>query len=195
MPIYINKDGQQSGPYEDHVVIDQLNSGSLSPNDLGIKHGGTSWQRLGDMFPGVGVAEPKPVANEAEAASTAPAPKKGGCLKFGLIGTGLLFLLLGVSIAVGSRFIPSVSCNLAEEDAHKIDKLRSDLDKATKEGKFDRIGPLQLELNQDLSGAAASQKNCNDDKFRDNIIGVAGGVLGAIGFLMALIGLFVGRRR
>jgi len=24
MPIYINKNGQQSGPYEDHVVIDQV---------------------------------------------------------------------------------------------------------------------------------------------------------------------------
>ena len=27
MPIYINKNGQQAGPYEDHVVIDQLRSG------------------------------------------------------------------------------------------------------------------------------------------------------------------------
>jgi hypothetical protein len=194
MPIYINKNGQQSGPYEDHVVIDQLKNGSLSPNDLGVKHGESSWQRLGDMFPGVGVAKPPPVASDARAASTAAPPKKGGCLKFGLIGTGLLFLLLGVSIAVGSRFIPSVSCTLAEDDAHRIDKLRSDLKKATEEGKFDRIGPLQLELNQQLSGAEVSQKNCNDDKFRNNLIGGAGGVLGAIGFLMALIGLFVKRK-
>ena len=195
MPIYINKDGQQSGPYEDHVVIDQLKNGSLSPNDLGVKHGETSWQRLGDMFPGVGVAEPKPVASEASAASTAPSAKKGGCFKFGLIGTGLLFLFLGVGIAGGSRFIPSVSCDLAESDARKIDKLRSDLDKATKDGKFDRIGPLQIELNEELAGAAASQRYCNDDKFRNNLIGGVGVVLGALGFLMALIGLFVGRKK
>jgi len=195
MPIYINKNGQQSGPYEDHVVIDQLKNGSLSPDDLGVKHGESAWQRLGDIFPGVGVAEPVPVAAETRAASTPAPPKKGGCLKFGLLGIGLLFLVLGIGIAAGSRFIPSVSCTLAEEDAHRIDKLRSDLKKATEEGKFDRIGPLQLELNQQLSGAAASQENCNDDKLRDNIIGGAGAVLGVVGFLMALIGLFVGRRK
>ncbi|PYT00873.1 MAG: hypothetical protein DMF63_06120 [Acidobacteria bacterium] len=195
MPIYINKNGQQSGPYEDHIVIDQLKNGSLSPNDLGIMHGGTRWQRLGDMFRGIGVAEAKPIASESHAASTATPPKKGGCLKFGLIGTGLLFLLLGVSIAIGSRFIPSVSCNLAESDAHKIDKLRSDLDKATKDGKYERIGPLQIELEEELEGATVTQQYCNDDKFRNNVIGGAGGVLGFVGFLMALIGLFVGRRK
>jgi hypothetical protein len=146
------------------------------------------------MFPGVGVAEPRPVVSELRAASTAP-PRKGGCLKFGIIGTGLLFLLLGIGVVIGSRFIPSVSCDLAESDAHKIDKLRSDLKKATEEGKFDRIGPLQIELNRELPGAAASQEYCNDEKFRNNLIGGAGGVLAAIGFLMALIGLFIGRRK
>ena len=194
MPIYINKDGQQSGPYEDHIVIDQLRSGVLSPRDMGIRHGDATWQKLGEMFPGVGAAEPKPVASQASAAAGAAPPKKGGCLKFGLIGTGLLFLVLGIGVAAGSRFIPSVSCKLAEDDAHRIDKLRSDLKKATEDGKFDRIGPLQLEINQQLSGAEASQKNCYDEKFRDNLIGGAGGVLGALGFLMALIGLFVRRR-
>ena len=195
MPIYINKDGQQSGPYEDHVVIDQLNNGSLSPNDLGVRHGETAWQRLGEMFPGVGIAKPRPVPSEAAAVPTSPSPKKGGCLKFGLIGTGLLFIFLGVAIGIGSRFIPSSSCDLAESDARKIDKLRSDLDKATKDGKFDRIGPLQIELNEELAGAAVSQRYCNDDKFRNNLIGGGGAVLGGLGFLMALIGLFVGRRK
>ena len=126
MPIYINKDGQQSGPYEDHVVIDQLNNGSLSPNDLGVRHGDTAWQRLGEMFPDVGVAKPRPVTTEAAAASTSPSPKKGGCLKFGLIGTGLLFIFLGVAIGIGSRFIPSSSCDLAESDARVVVPGRPD---------------------------------------------------------------------
>jgi len=54
MPIYINKNSQQSGPYEDHIVIDQLRSGVLSPNDLGIRPGEKSWSLLAELFPGIG---------------------------------------------------------------------------------------------------------------------------------------------
>jgi hypothetical protein len=56
MPIYVNKNGQQSGPYEEHVVIDQLSNGSLSPNDLAIRHGDPGWKPLGELFPGFGAA-------------------------------------------------------------------------------------------------------------------------------------------
>lgn len=200
MPIYVNKNNQQSGPYEDRVILDQLRSGLLSDDDLGIRQGESSWQRLGEMFPGVGRSQsPGPPIGAAEAASgvatasASPAAKKGGCLKPGLIVAGLLFLLLGISIAAGSRFIPSVSCDLAEADANKIDKLEADLDKATKNGNFDKIGPLQRELTEELSGAAVSEKYCDDDKFRNNAVGVAGGAMAFVGFLMALIGMFVGR--
>ena len=203
MPIYINKDNQQSGPYEDRVVIDQLRSGMLSPDDMAIRHGESSWQRLGDMFPGVGAppaAEPR-VATQAAAyasdatASAVPAPKKGGCLKGGLIGTGLLLLVLGIAAAAGSRFIPSTSCDLAKSDEEKIGKLRRDIEKAKSDMKYDRIAPLQQELDSTLAGAIVSQRYCNDDKLRDNIIGVAGGIVGLLGLLMAVIGLFVGRRK
>ena len=53
MPIYINKNGQQSGPYEDHVVVDQLRSAYLAPEDMAIRQGDSSWSRLGDLFPGI----------------------------------------------------------------------------------------------------------------------------------------------
>ena len=202
MPIYINKSGQQSGPYEDHIVIDQLRSGMLSPDDLAIRHGDAAWQRLGEMFPGVAAeraeaAAPVFVAGSAgtPTASVVPAAKKGGCLKGGLIGLGLLLLVLGIATAVGGQFIPSTSCDLADADARKIDKLRSDIEKAKSDFKYDRIGPLQLELNETLAGAEASQRYCDDDKFRNNAISVAGGTLAFVGFLMAVVGLFVGRRK
>lgn len=202
MPIYINKDNQQSGPYEDHVVIEQLRGGQLSPTDLGIRQGESAWQKLGDMFPGLAsgsTAEPTVGAKAANASdattSAVPTPKKGGCLKGGLIGTGILFLFLGIAIAIGGQYIPSVSCDLAESDARNIDKLRSDIDKAKSDGKFDRIGPLGIQLDQELAGAEVSQKYCNDDKFRNNAVSIAGGVVAALGLLMTLVGLFVGRRK
>lgn len=205
MPIYVNKNDQQLGPYEEHVVMDQLRSGQLSPTDLGIRQGDSAWQSLGDLFPGVAYEQATSPAgadrvggtarSSTGTAAVASTPKKGGCLKGALIGAGLLFLLLGIAVAAGSRYIPSTACDLAESDARKIDKLRSDLDKATTNGDFDKIGPLQIELTEELAGAATTQRYCNDDKFRDNAIGISGGVLGFVGLLMAVIGLFVGRRK
>lgn len=204
MPIYVTKDGQQSGPYEDHVVIDQLKNGMLSPNDLGIRQGETSWQKLGDMFPGAAGSQSVPPPPPASASTGAkpstlaavPAPaKKGGCLKIGLISIGLASLLLGICAAVGSRFIPSVSCDLVESDAKEIQKLKSDLDKAKKADDTAEVRTVEFKLKQALSGAEASQKNCDADKLRNNIVGVVGGGLAVVGFLLAVIGFFVGRKK
>ncbi len=204
MSIYINRNNQQTGPFEESDVLAQLGSGSLSPNDMGIRRGDTSWQRLGDMFPGVDTSSGAPpmgssasaFAGEGSASvASTPVKKGGGCLKGGLIGAGILLLLLGIATAVGSRFIPSTSCDLAESDARTIEKLRSDIEKAKSAGDFDKIGPLSLRLQSELAGAEVSEKYCNDDKARDNLIGIAGGVIGALGLLMAVVGLFVGRRK
>ena len=197
MSIYINKNGQQSGPFKDHEVIDQLRSGSLSPNDMAIRQGDASWQRAGDMFPGVAV-EPSSVppinaAAGAPVASVAPGAKKGGCLKGGLIGTGLILLLLGIAVAAGSRFIPSVSCDLAKADEERIDRLERDIERAKSNFDYDEIGPKALELDAATAGYEASKKYCDDDKFRNDIIGIAGAVIGVLGVLMAVVGLFVGR--
>jgi GYF domain 2 len=201
MPIYINKNNQQSGPYEDHVVLDQLRTGVLSPNDMGIRHGEANWQRLGDMFPDASPRAtpsftPPIAATTAGVSSSAPpAAKKGGCFKAGLIGAGLLMLLLGIAMAGGSRFIPSTSCDLAQSDKDKIDRLNRDIEKAKSDFKYDRIGPLTIELKEAMAGYEVSQTYCDGDRTRDNLIGIAGGVMAFIGFLMAVIGLFVGRRK
>jgi GYF domain 2 len=202
MPIYINKNGQQSGPYEDHVVVDQLRNGMLSPNDMGIRHGEASWQRLGDMFPSAAASPSTPPVGAQAAgvvgnvASAAPETKKGGgCLKFGLLGVGLVLLVLGIGTAIGSRFIPSVSCDLWDEDEHKITKLRSDLEKANSSFQYDRVGDLTRQLNSAVASAETSQKYCYDDRFRNNVIGGVGGLMGFVGFLMFVVGLFVGRKK
>ena len=206
MPIYINKNGQQSGPYEDHIVIDQLRSGVLSRDDMGIRHGDRSWQKLGDMFPNA-VDEPRtgfaasssPIGTAAPAgdiASAAAVTKSGGgCLKYGLIGAGLLLLVLGIAAAAGSRFIPSTSCDLAKSDEERIDKLRRDIEKAKSDFDFDQIGPKSVELREATTGYEISKKYCDNDKFRDNMIGIGGGVVAFVGLLMAVVGLFVGRRK
>ena len=204
MPIYINKHGKQSGPYEENVVIDQLRGGMLSPDDMAVRHGDSSWQRLGDLFPGIAQAPPTPpipvspatsVGGGGSVASASAVPKKGGCLKSGLIGSGILFLLLGIAIAAGSRFIPSTSCDLARADEERIDKLNRDIEKAKSDFKYDRVGPLAIELKEAMAGYEVSDRYCDSDKSRDSMIGIAGGVMAFMGLLIAIVGLFVGRRK
>jgi hypothetical protein len=188
--LYIYRNNNQSGPHDEEVIKGQLQSGGLSPTDLGCKVGDTEWLPLGEMYP---EAIPQ-VATDTTPAVVGPVAKKGGCLRTGLITLGLMGLVLGILIGVGSRFIPSVSCSLYEEDSHHIDKLRLDLDKAKQDADLDRVSTLQFELSQDLSGAEASRKNCEDDKFRNNVVGIAGILISFIGLLMTVIGLFIGRR-
>ena len=72
MPIYISKNNQQTGPYEEHIVIDQLRSGLLSPDDLGIRPGDPSWSRLAELFPGIGRSSAtEPVRNAQAFAGSA----------------------------------------------------------------------------------------------------------------------------
>ena len=205
MPIYVSKNNQQSGPYDDHVVVEQLKNGTLSPNDLGIRQGDASWKSLGEMFPDASPARsssspashasPVPAIGKVDMSPVDAAPATGGCLKTGMLVAGILLLLLGIGAGAGSRFIPSVSCGLAETDAREIEKLNSDLEKARKAGDTDEVRTLEFGLKQALSGARVSQENCDNDKLRNNIVAAVGGALAVIGFLIAGIGLIIGRRK
>lgn len=196
MPMYVHKDNQQFGPYEAKEVLDQLRNGSLSPEDIGIEQGGVTWQKLGAMFPGVGIQTPTgfPVST-GNPVTVQSKTGGGGCLKGVLLGLGIVMLVVGIGTAIGSRFIPSVSCDLLEKDHQEIVKLQSDLDQATKNGDSEKIRLLQFTLNQTLSAARASQEHCDEEKFRNNIVGGAGAGVALIGLLMTAVGLFLGRNK
>jgi GYF domain 2 len=87
MQIYINKNNQQLGPFDESKVLEMLNSGELSANDLGIKHGGENWQRLGELFPN---SFNKPIIH----AEIAPKKSRKGLL-LGCGGFFLIALLVG----------------------------------------------------------------------------------------------------
>lgn len=51
MSIYVYKNNQQLGPFDENIVIGNLRSGVFSPNDLGIRQGAQQWLPLIQMFP------------------------------------------------------------------------------------------------------------------------------------------------
>ena len=98
MQIYINRNGQQLGAFDENAVLQMLQSGQLSPNDFGIRQGEQQWQPLGKLFPSVNQT-PNFGANPLNAQNNfqtpTPAKKSGaskGCL-FSLLGFGVLVIL------------------------------------------------------------------------------------------------------
>lgn len=51
MQIYVNKNGQQLGPFDENAVLEMIKNGQLSPDDPAIRQGQQQWQTLGVMFP------------------------------------------------------------------------------------------------------------------------------------------------
>lgn len=99
MQMYINKNGQQLGPFEESVVLEKLRNGEFSPNDYGIKQGQQQWQKLGILFPAQPAWTPpnvslNPPIQTTSAVQTPPAKSGGSKVwMFGLIGCGGLILL------------------------------------------------------------------------------------------------------
>lgn len=51
MSLYISKNNENTGPFDDTSIENALLNGSLSVNDLGCREGMTAWQPLGVLFP------------------------------------------------------------------------------------------------------------------------------------------------
>ena len=69
MQIYISRNNQQSGPFEEAKVLEMLGSGQLSANDMAIRHGEQQWQPLAGIFPGIAASTNPPMTQAAQPAS------------------------------------------------------------------------------------------------------------------------------
>ncbi len=57
MSVYIFKNNQQSGPFEENAILDWLKNGQLSIEDLACRKGANEWQKLKALFPSAASAE------------------------------------------------------------------------------------------------------------------------------------------
>ncbi len=118
MQIYVTKNGERMGPFDEAEVTEGLLSGRFSGDDLGIRAGQAEWTKLSEMFPG-----------SVHYSAATPAPSGGGCRK--TLGTlmlvfGILLTLGGALGAAGSLIMPDpLICEIA-------DSRKADADKALK---------------------------------------------------------------
>lgn len=70
MEVWIGRDGERHGPYQESDVRQWLRSGQVSPDDLGWYDGMRDWQPLSSLYP----HDRPESANTASAATPPPAP-------------------------------------------------------------------------------------------------------------------------
>lgn len=90
MSIYISKNNQQLGPFEESKVLEMLGNGQLSRNDLAIRHGEEQWRKLAELYPNLQIEPPAKI----ETQPIEPKKSRKGLL-LGCGGFFLVALLIG----------------------------------------------------------------------------------------------------
>ncbi len=102
MSIFVHKNDQQLGPFEEAKALEMLKTGEFTSQDMAIRQGETEWRKLGDYFPNASsqtqAAEPPAPAQPTPAAETEPAPKKSK--KGLLLGCAAVFVVAILIAAV-----------------------------------------------------------------------------------------------
>ena len=201
MQLYIYRNNERTGPFDEESILAQLKSGTLSPDDLGIRQGETNWSRLGDIFAGR-IPEPFVVGSVARAAigqNVAPAAAKksgAGCriaLGWILLVLGLMMTIGGAGLAAVTPFIYSMPlCPIAESDYAELEGLKKKYDAAKGTPEEYSAG---FELKQAIDSYDSSSKMCADERATRQLF-IIGGVAAAIaGLFTAVIGFFLRRVR
>src|SRR6476661_743236 len=174
MQLYIYRNNQQTGPFDDESILAQLKSGALSPDDLGIRKGEANWQRLGDIFAGripastPVAAAPQPMANAAGqnfAAAAAPKANASGCrvaLGVLMLVFGLIMFVGGIAFAVATPYMYSMPlCPIAESDYTEMQDLKAKYDAA--KGMYDEQ-MAKVRLMQAMDSYDSSSRMCAEER-------------------------------
>ena len=104
MDIYINRDGQQGGPYSLDKINEWLAQGSMQPTDLAFHEGLTDWipvsQVAGVIIGGASPTQPPGPEPEGVSAVSPKPDKKGKLLVFGGIAVGLIAVCVTVGFFI-----------------------------------------------------------------------------------------------
>lgn len=107
MSIYVSKNNQRLGPFEESAIGDFLRSGAFSPNDLAWRDGMNSWQPLHTLLPNAAPPQAwttagSPLPNKSQ--SNVGSPAFWGLLIIGAIGF-LVGGFVGFSLRPAAPFI------------------------------------------------------------------------------------------
>ena len=203
MQVYLFKDGQQTGPFDENAVLERLRSGELKKDDLGIREGDSNWSNMGDIFAGriepplrppITVPPPRPTAGFAP--PPVPAKTGGGCR----VAAGWLLLILGLLICIGGTLgatatyftFPTPLCDMADGDQRNVDDAMKKYQSA--KGTSDETAAAKR-AKDEIDSASYANQLCGDERYTRNLI-VGGAIAGAVvGLFFVIVGFFLRRVR
>lgn len=103
MPLYINKNNQQLGPFEESAIGDFLRSGAFSLNDLACHQGMTNWQPLHILMPHLAQGQTVSTQNSVSPAKATQAPPIAAAATIGVLALGAVGLLVGGFVGFALR--------------------------------------------------------------------------------------------
>lgn len=113
MSIYVLKNNQQLGPFEESAVSDSLRSGAFSPNDLACRQGMTAWQPLTMILPHQSTSSPRPAASHSTPYDLKSWLKAGGILSNLLLIAAIVFLAGSICAYVIGNYLVSLCRNVS----------------------------------------------------------------------------------
>ena len=190
MQIHINKNGQQLGPFEEAKVLEMLQNGELSANDLGIRRGEQQWEQLSVMFPQTRASVSSPIAENM------PQTKKTGkgCFSIPFLAFGLLLLAISLTVAIRNSNYSDSACygSLSyEREAAKKAEAENTNPYGDKEEARKKMLSARSRLGDAERKCVAESTNAKTWK----IAGVVGSILSFILTLAGLIGIAIGRSK
>lgn len=153
MLIYIYKNSQQSGPFEENIVSGWLKSGQLSPEDMACRQGDQTWKPLKVFFPNVQSASQNPGANFAAVNTRGNNldQKKGGSKMFLYLLLGFGVLILVGAIGIAAVFMMSMSNRSVETSNLSTKNLNSNSSNSSVNSTNSNVRvPNSTELNDKL---------------------------------------------
>ena len=193
MSIYIYKNNQQTGPFEESKVLEMLGGGQLSPNDMGIRSGESQWQPLANLFPRVILSTPQATSPMANGVTN------NGCRR--IFGIGLL--ILGFFLFIGGSFFPvknalrsnggqNLACQNAGKAKQKADESFREYEKSKGTNAEAKIAE---ELKQNIGIVRMWSETCSELNSSHRRWMIILTILGGFGFILTIAGFFISRVR
>jgi len=123
MSTYINKNGQQLGPFSDEQIIEGLKNGLYSPEDLCWREGWSNWKPLREVYNVAVNAKNKPSQSISHSDIKEPVSKfESGVFSYSrkVIKWIAYGIVVGIVLCVLALFIPAPSTKVSYDEANSV---------------------------------------------------------------------------
>lgn len=185
MQIYISKNNQQLGPFEEAKVLEMLQSGQLSPNDPAVPRGGNQWQPLSVLLPTFNfIGTPFAGFNVPPTAFEASKKVRSKGLSVFILVLGILVFLGGAAFTVNRHTgFSNMACKEAE-------RLLTETRQAREEFEFNKTEENLKKFESKRSSGRSWAVSCDTSTSAHRFWMASGIITAIVGLIITIVGFF-----